>query len=98
MVVLYVKIFLAIKKRSKEMEKMTGFQSNEMRSGFLYTFLTNVMSGCVEPVVDSLSDEEQNLVVSKRRNYSTNSRYLTLSPGNRRKGEAISPSLSICGI
>ena len=27
MVVLYVKIFLAIKRRSKEMEKMTAFQS-----------------------------------------------------------------------
>ena len=27
MVVLYVKIFLAIKRRSKEIEKMTAFQS-----------------------------------------------------------------------
>ena len=37
MVVLYVKIFLAIKRRSKEMEKMTAFQSK--RDDNFCTFL-----------------------------------------------------------
>ena len=43
MVILYVKIFLAIKRRSKEMEKMTAFQSmtSVLPLPFFYCNTTN---------------------------------------------------------
>ena len=65
MVLLYVKIFLAIKKRSKEMEKMTAFQSKEMMNHFgdLCVLPNLLFSGCTagEGTADSLSEEENNL-------------------------------------